>query len=560
MSASETSPVSAFTENLRNHIAAGYQVLAVGSLEEARLQNELHASITALKAAGQGQIFEGGLITWSAVSGFSSEEQIDTGPAAVTVAPSAVPAQTRNALAALRRIVDPNDDRLPRTCLVLLHDLSTILDIDPAVRRALKQFIEEARFNNRDLRRPVLLVQGTDTLHADVQPYVHLLDYPLPSLEDRLRYVDQTRGRMTSQQRSVPIPDDLREAIARSLSGLTEKESVECLALGLIRHKAFKPELLTTIEESKAQQLKRSSALTYIPRAKIPPMSEFGGYDLLKGWLAERKLAYTAKARELGLLPPKGILLAGPPGTGKSRISLALAAELGLPMVTFDFGSVFDKLVGSSERRMREALQVVTALGGCVLQVDEADKALGGASTAGGDGGVTQRLFGRFLSWLAEKEDDTFVVMTMNRVDNIPVELLRKGRLSELFFVDLPSVEERREILSIHLRKRGIAPDLYSAKEWKSLLDATPDFVGAELEDLVVSGQFRRFAADGTARPTCDDLLSCAAATVPIARVDQDSIKQMRDWGLKRARPVSSASAPSRTLKSGQRVVRIDDN
>jgi SpoVK/Ycf46/Vps4 family AAA+-type ATPase len=241
---------------------------------------------------------------------------------------------------------------------------------------------------------------------------------------------------------------------------------------------------------------------------------------------------------------PRGVVLIGVPGSGKSVAAESIIArELQLPMVVFNFSAVFNSLVGESERRMEEVLSLVKAIDGCVLLIDEADKALGGAADSVGDSGVTRRVFGSLLTWLANKNDRTFVVMTLNRVNGLPPELLRKGRFDELFYADVPNDEERRAIFDIHLVKRGISPKLYSSADWKKILSSSRDLVGAEIEAAVESARFESYQVDPSKKavPSAEQLVAAATSIgiTRVTRVDPENVKAIREFGATRARSVS---------------------
>lgn len=244
--------------------------------------------------------------------------------------------------------------------------------------------------------------------------------------------------------------------------------------------------------------------------------------------------------------------------TGKSMVALATGRMLNLPVYTLDVGAIFGSLVGESESRMRDALRQITAQQGCVLLIDEADKAWGGSHDSRGDSGVTQRVFGQLLSWLAAKQDRTFVIMTMNRTNGIPPEFLRKGRFDEVFFVDLPDTVQRRQIFDIHLRKRGINIDAMqmTADEWQEIMGRTESFVGSEIEAAVIESRFLAFqrneanatmAPELKAQPTFEDLLDAVTAIKPLATLDSEGVNAIREFCQSRARNVCSPKSVTRT-------------
>lgn len=560
-----------FAQNVTEHIRAGHQVLLVRSYEEIRVENDLKRV-----AADRDMDF----VTWNHVDGFSTT------------------ADHHNPVEALQRLTQPKG--FPRDTLVVFRDLHNFYD-SPDVRRQLRTVASQTLLNNDKFRRPLVLIQPSPRLHPDLTASVTEIEYQLPTPVQLGEAVDHV-GLAIKNPAKRACPPELRYAIVQALRGLTAAEASDCLSLCLVRHGGYDPAMVETIERVKAATLKRTEVLTYVPREQIPDVANLGGYDELIDFVRQRALAYTQQAAEVRLDNPKGIILLGVPGAGKSVAAMAIARTLNLPLLEFDFSAIFNSLVGASEARLREVIALVSAIDGCVLVVDEADKSLGNSLESSGDSGVTRRLFGMFLTWLARKTDRTFVVMTMNRTKGMPPELLRKGRFDEIFYVDLPTEDERRKILRIHMELRAVDPGFYSAAEWKGFMKASADFVGAEIEESVKSARFAAFqlahvrrlidehrASTGAAKAKVDadlkaypdDLktravdLSAAelahmARGVPAAaqvvaamkavdvtkltRVDRASIEEIREFGTKRGRPVSA----DRRKSTGARVVDTD--
>jgi SpoVK/Ycf46/Vps4 family AAA+-type ATPase len=258
---------------------------------------------------------------------------------------------------------------------------------------------------------------------------------------------------------------------------------------------------------------------------------------VLKDWLQKRAVAFTDPAREFGLPAPKGVLMLGVQGCGKSLCAKAVATQWQLPLLRFDMGRMFSSLVGSSEENVRRAIAVAESIAPAVLWVDEIDKAFAGSQGSGAtDGGTTARVFGTFLTWLSEKTAPVFVVTTANDISQLPPELLRKGRLDEIFFVDLPTGEERADIFAIHLRKHKRDPKNF---ELPALVDASQQFSGAEIEEAIISALFDAFYDEHDLRTA--DILQALRQTVPLAQTMAEKIAALRTWAEGRAR---HASAP----------------
>jgi SpoVK/Ycf46/Vps4 family AAA+-type ATPase len=323
---------------------------------------------------------------------------------------------------------------------------------------------------------------------------------------------------------------------------LTSNEAENALARCLVRKGGFCEEMLGIIKDEKASIVKKSEVLTYIPEDQQASREEIGGFDMLLSWVDRRRLAYSRDAQEKKIDYPKGVVLIGIPGTGKSYVAAAVARLLGLPGYIMDIGSVFGSLVGESEQRMRDAIRQIEAQQGCVLLLDEADKAFGGATDSQGDSGVTRRVFGQLLTWLAAKQDRTFVIMTLNRTKGIPPEFLRAGRFDAVFWTDLPHEIERRQILDIHLKKRGVEPgslELGDA-EWVEVVQATNGYVGAEIEQIVKEARYISYERRQVGEPTFEEIIEAKESIIPIGTLEQEKVNEIREWCKNRAKNVSS--------------------
>jgi SpoVK/Ycf46/Vps4 family AAA+-type ATPase len=290
----------------------------------------------------------------------------------------------------------------------------------------------------------------------------------------------------------------------------------------------------------KQQIIRKSGLLEYY--ATNESFENVGGMAVLKEWLNKRAVALTAEARAFGLPAPKGILMLGVQGCGKSLCAKAVSNLWQLPLLRFDMGRMFGSFVGSSEENVRRAISVAESVAPAILWVDEIDKAFAGSQGSGAtDGGTTARVFGTFLTWLSEKTAPVFVVATANDISELPPELLRKGRLDEIFFVDLPSREERMEVFCIHLTKRGRNIAHF---DLPALGDASANFSGAEIEEAINSALYDAFHARTELKT--EHILAELAQTVPLAKTMDEQISQLRAWAEGRAR---NASVP-RTIRN----------
>jgi SpoVK/Ycf46/Vps4 family AAA+-type ATPase len=268
-------------------------------------------------------------------------------------------------------------------------------------------------------------------------------------------------------------------------------------------------------------------------------MGDIGGLDLLKDWIRKRARAFSEEARRYGLPRPKGVLLLGVQGCGKSLTAKAVARLWNLPLLRFDVSRIFDRFIGSSESNMRHALQTAESIAPAILWVDEIEKAFSGAMSSGiSDAGTASRVFGTFVTWLQENQSMVFTVATANNIGDVPPELLRKGRFDEIFFVDLPALKEREEIFNIHLRKRERDPAKFDVP---ALAAAAEGYSGAEIEQAVISGLYDSF--DAGRELTQQDILTVLGQSVPLSKTISETISGLREWAVERTRPASSARA-----------------
>jgi SpoVK/Ycf46/Vps4 family AAA+-type ATPase len=269
-------------------------------------------------------------------------------------------------------------------------------------------------------------------------------------------------------------------------------------------------------------------------------LESVGGLDELKRWLTQRSNAFTERAREYGLPQPKGMMILGVPGCGKSLIAKTTSRLWGLPLIRLDMGRIYDgSMVGRSEANLRNALKTTESISPAILFIDEIDKAFAGSSgSADSDGGTSSRIFGSFLTWMQEKSSPVFVMATANRVERLPSEFLRKGRFDEIFFVDLPTADERKEIFRIHLSKRRADISHFDFDQLVSICDG---FSGAEIEQAVVAAMYEAFAQDREFNTL--DIIAAIKSTLPLSRTMSEQVTALRDWASRRARPAATAAA-----------------
>lgn len=431
---------------------------------------------------------------------------------------------SRNPLAALDLLESLGDDQ---GAILLLLDFHRFTE-DAAICRRLRNLATGLR------QRPhTLVITAPDwRLPAELDDCVALLELPLPDGEEigaLLAGIADAVGE--------PLDPSVLQALAAACHGLSEQRVRQIAARALARRGRLGEGDLEEVLEEKRQAIARSELLEYCPSQATP--ADIGGLEGLKHWLEQRRRAFSAEARRYGLPLPRGVLLVGPQGTGKSLTARAIAHSWGMPLLRLDVGRLFAGLVGASEARTREMIQRAEAMAPCVLWIDEIDKGFGLGVGGGGDGrsdgGTSQRVLASVLTWMAEKSSAVFVVATANAVERLPAELLRKGRFDEIFLLELPSPAERRSILDLQLRRRRPT----HAIPLEVLVDRTDGFSGAELEQTVIEAMHLAF---GEGRePSEADLIAAASQVVPLSRTAREQLESLRLWASSgRARPAST--------------------
>ena len=413
--------------------------------------------------------------------------------------------------------------------LFLFRDLHRQLDQSAVVRkcRDLARSLKQS-YKSLIILSPVL------NLPPELEKDLTVLDVPLPEAADLYRILDRVLNAVKNRgQFTVDMDAVLREEVIKATLGLTEQEAENIFAKVVVEDRRFDRSDLPAIQAEKKQLIRKSGILEYYDLAD--KLEDVGGLDRLKEWLSERNQAFTQAARDYGLPEPKGLLLLGAQGCGKSLAAKAIAHGWQLPLLKLDVGNIFSSYIGASEGNMRRAIKTAESLAPVVLWVDEIEKGFAGAASGGAtDAGTSARVLATFLTWLQEKTKPVFVIATSNKIEELPPELLRKGRFDDIFFVDLPRTEERIAVLLIHLRKHGRKPEAF---DLEALAAKTDGFSGAELEQLVVSALYRAFPHHRDI--TTQDLLECAEMSVPLSITMQEQLQALRAWARHRARPAS---------------------
>jgi len=412
----------------------------------------------------------------------------------------------------------------------VLKDLHRHMD-DPVVVRRLRDVGQKFATN----RRTLVLTAPKISIPPELASLVEYLALPLPDRRRLRQIIDEVLVRVSrahTLQRRLDASGI--EGIAENLRGLTEEEAERAISQALVSRYALCAETSTDVLEAKKGMLKRQEMLEFVEVSDT--MASVGGLDNLKWWLAQRKGAWDEKAREFGLEAPKGVIVLGVQGCGKSMCARAIAGEWRLPLVKFDTAAVYDKYVGETEKRIQKVFQVAEGLAPCILWIDELEKVFAGSApdSASADAGVSSRLLASFLSWMQDRKASVFVAATCNNVTVLPPELIRKGRFDELFFVDLPTQSERKQIFEIQLTKRKRNPAEFSLAQ---IAEAARGFSGAEIESVV---QTALYAAYSQKQSLLDaHLFEAIQSTVPLSTTRAEEIAALREWAAQRAVPAT---------------------
>jgi SpoVK/Ycf46/Vps4 family AAA+-type ATPase len=328
------------------------------------------------------------------------------------------------------------------------------------------------------------------------------------------------------------------EAMAENLRGLTEEEAERAISQTLVARYALCPETVTDVLEAKKSLLKRSEMLDFVEASDT--LASLGGLDNLKRFLAERRGSWEQAAHDFGLDPPRGVIILGVQGCGKSMCARAIAGEWKLPLVKFDTAAIYDKYIGETEKRIQKVFQIAEGLAPCVLWIDELEKVFAGSGpdSASVDAGVSSRLLASFLSWMQDRKAPVFVAATCNNVNALPPELIRKGRFDELFFVDLPSQSERKQIFAIQLTRRKRKPAEFALDR---VAAAARGFSGAEIESAVQTALYAAYSQKQ--QLTTQHLLDAIRSTVPLSTTRAEEIDALRAWAQTRAVAASTPEA-----------------
>ncbi len=436
-------------------------------------------------------------LTWDVADGF----------AALTRVKGKLPA-ARDPLTALTEM-----GKLGGDAIVVLKDFHECWK-NAQIKRKLRNLAQQLKYTKSSL----VVVTPSSQVPEELKDEVVVLSFPPPTV-DELEAVLETLTRTPGVE--IKLTAAGREKLLQAALGMTTAQAQRVFAKAIVSRGSLDDRDIRLVTEEKKQIIRASEALEFFSVTETP--DDVGGLGVLKEWLRMRERAFTQEARDYGLPAPKGISLIGIPGTGKSLTAKMIGGLWRLPLLRLDVGALFASLVGESEERARHALRLAETVAPCVLWIDEMEKAL--ATGGGSDSGTSTRVFGTILTWMQDKTAPCFVVATANDISSLPPELLRKGRFDEIFFLDLPTLEERQEIFTVHIRKRHRLPEDYHIE---ALARQTEGYVGAEIEQAVIDAMYMGF--DEGREFSTDDVSLAISKQVPLSVSQKETIEYLREW------------------------------
>lgn len=518
--AEEQTQVIPADPRLVSYFRAGYSLLIMNTAEESRAEAEI-ARAVATPNVGRQELW-----VWSATDGMFNIKN-----------PSNVDASIKDPKAALEKL---KSNKQART-VYIFRDLHAFFI--PHVVRLLRDLARDFK----QIQSTLIVLTPVTKIPPELLRDAVQMDFELPNrgqienIFDRLYKGNEAK----LKAKGLAISEDEQERIVSAAMGLTSNEAENAFSKAIVDSVvAGAGRISDLVLKEKALAVKKSGVLEYFETTEN--IDSIGGLDVLKTWMRRRARALTKKAREYGLPLPKGVLLTGVPGSGKSLAAKAASGIMQVPLIRFDISRVFGGLVGQSEEQMRNALQTIDAMGPCIVWLDEMEKAFAGAgaSGGGGDSGVTRRVFGNFLTWLQEKTTPSFVIATTNSISGIPPEMLRRGRFDENFFVGLPYSVEREQIFKIHLKKRG--RDKLDI-DVKALVERSKNYTGAEIEYSIIDAMYTAFDKDREI--TTADVIKGIESTNPISKAFANELQEMIGWAKLNA---VNASLPTGHDEEGQ--------
>lgn len=525
-------------EKLLQYNKAAYTGIFVMTHEEERLCQDIRRLSD---IDNKIKVFE-----WDTVTGLSQVTRIKEEPVALSShTGNSTTSEVKKLLNQIRLVTSEH-------CIYVLKDFHLHFDKVDTIRqlRNLWNFLSGTG-------SMIIFVGHKFVLPGELLKEVQLLDYDLPKADDIknvITYIHRSGNEArekSGKQKLDDITDDIMDASIEAAKGMTFFEIENAVSYAASCAGGFNSKFVAVLFDEKIAQLKKSGKLTYM-KPDIG-FDSVGGMEGLKKWLSSRKKAYSKEAREFNLPLPKGMLLASVPGTGKSLICKAIAREFDCPLFALDIGSIFGSLVGSSEANMREIIKTIESIGKCVILIDEIEKSLSNSAVSGqGDSGVGSRVFGTFLTWLNDRNNPAFIVATTNNHTILPPALIRKGRFDQLFWVDLPSAQERKEIFEVVIRKYKRDPENFAIR---SFVTGSENFTGAEIEEVFKDAMYKAF--DNGEEVNDSHVMDVLAEFIPFAVSHEEDLEMMRKHAQGKLVMVNNQGNPIADVQKKMRKLSI---
>jgi SpoVK/Ycf46/Vps4 family AAA+-type ATPase len=508
---------SSFQNELNLYFKARFSLMNVVTVEEERVLKEI---ADACYSSGRP------VYSWDVADGFIP----------LTEATGRVDRPAKDPLSALETIL-----KIEQDAVFVLKDFHRMWEQNPQVARKIKNVAQALKQS----RKNIIITSSRNQIPEELADQVYVIDFEPPDFEG-MKQILNTFTKIPNIR--INLTELGREKLARSALGLTANQAQRVFSKAIVKKGSLDEQDIDLVTREKKSIIRESGALEFFSATET--IEQVGGLDVLKKWLRSRENCFSQQAVDYGLTPPKGLLLVGIPGTGKSLTAKVVSGLWRQPLIRLDMGAVFGSLVGQSEENIRRALRLAETVSPCVLWIDEVEK---GMSDSGGDSGTSSRVFGTLLSWMEDKKKPVFVVCTANDISRIPPEFSRAGRFDAIFFLDLPTFRERKEIFRVHLMKRRPIIDHF---DLDILANSSAGYVGSEIEQAIVAAMVRAFN-DGGREFSSDDILHMVTPPVeivPLSSSQKDNIERLRKWLVEgRARSASFPEANS-ALKEQVRV------
>jgi len=478
-----------FNDELALFLKARYPIIYINTIEEDRVEYVIRKNIkTNLNRS---------IYSWDFVDGYTNN-------------PNNEGFAKRNPLQALELVERLNAET---PALFLLKDFNRFLT-DLSISRKLRNISRILK-----LQPKTIIILGSDlTIPNELQDLITVVQFHLPLEEE----ISQELNRLISSL-NIQVESQLFESLTRACQGLSLERIRRVLSKIIATYKTIDNDSIGVLLSEKKQIISQTEILEYSSVSE--QIANLGGLENLKDWLKKRKTAFSLQALNYGLPTPRGLLLIGIQGTGKSLTAKAIANDWQLPLLKLDVGKLFGGIVGESESRLRQMINVAETISPCILWIDEIDKAFSNTDNRG-DSGTSNRVLATFISWLSEKTKPVFVIATANNIDLLPLEIIRKGRFDEIFFLDLPEQEERKEIFQIHLQ--NFRPNSWESFDYKKLAQASESFSGAEIRQSIIEAMYHAFYEKREF--TTEDICMALKEFIPLAHLESDQMIRLQQW------------------------------